>query len=245
MTHLCLLLSFVGINSVCPLVYSLWYHVGTYISSTTVGVPLFDDSSRTSSPFLNSSFSVHLWGSSYLPLILSISIREFIPNIRWTFILFLTTGPFIFLFIEGWKVHFFSFHLLTLRATVSFISRTWLSRHLVSMLGVRSRHLSFFIYGAYFRHLFFHVWSSSSPSFFLHLWRLFSPSFLGWHFFVLTSFPSMREIPFIGSLSTTPTFIGPSFHWDFRVILHSGIFTLFPADTLYHQQSHVLLLLPF
>ena len=36
----------------------------------------------------------------------------------------------------------------------------------------------------------------------------------------------MREIPFIGSLSTTPTWIGPSFHLDFRVILHTIISTL-------------------
>ena len=92
-------------------------------------------------------------GSSYFPLILSISIREFIPIIRCTFIPSLTTGPFIFLFIEVWKVHFFSFHFLTLRTTVSFISRTWLCRHLVSMFGVHSRHLFFFIFGAHFRQL--------------------------------------------------------------------------------------------
>ena len=51
---------------------------------------------------------------------------------------------------------------------------------------------------------------------------------LGWPFLIFTSFPSMREIPFIGSLSTTPTWIGSFFHLDFRVILHSGIFILFP-----------------
>ena len=58
---------------------------------------------------------------------------------------------------------------------------------------------------------------------------------LGWPFLVFTSFPSMREIPFIGSLSTTPTWIGPFFHLDFRVILHSGIFILFPSITLYQH----------
>ena len=87
--------------------------------------PLFDDSSRTSSLFLNSSFLATCEGPLIFLLSSSISIREFIPNIRWTFILFLTTGPFIFLFIEVWKVHFFSFHFLTLRATMSFVPPTW------------------------------------------------------------------------------------------------------------------------
>ena len=153
----------------------------------------------------------HLWGSSYFLLILSISIRVFVPNIRWTFILFLTTGPFIFLFIEGWKVHFFPFPLSHFASDcVVYISHV--AQPPSCLHAGRSFSPSFFLHlWRLFSPSFFHVWSSSSPSFFLHLWRLFSPSFSGDTFLFLLHFPSMREIPFIGSLSTTPTRIGPFF----------------------------------
>ena len=181
----------------------------------------------------------HLWGSSHLSLIFSIRLREFIPIIRWTFILSLTTGHFIFLFIEVWKLHFFSFHFLTLRVTVSFISCTWFCHHVVFMFGVHSRHLSFFLFGAHFRQLSFSIFvvhlrhllsmfGVHSRHFSFFIYGAYFRHLFGWHFLVFTSFPSIREITFMGSLSTTPTWIGPFFHWDFRVILHSSIFTLFP-----------------
>ena len=107
------------------------------------------------------------------------SIREFIPNIRWTFI-FSLDGLVLFSFrlLRCGRFTSFLSTFSLLRATMSFVPPTWLSRHLVSMLGrsfspsfflhflalifanffpcleFHLRHLSFFIYGAYFRHLF-------------------------------------------------------------------------------------------
>ena len=68
---------------------------------------------------------------------------------------------------------------------------------------------------------------------------------LGWPFLIFTSFPSMREIPFIGSLFTSPTWIGPFFHLDFRVILHNGIFILFPTIRSICTVSRAASMTPF
>ena len=58
-----------------------------------------------------------------------------------------------------------------------------------------------------------------------------------------TSFPSSKDMPFIGRLSITPTIIGPVLHFDLSSTSHRGISIFFPPIPLtviffLHDFSH-------